>query len=764
MPDNDSPKVITLKSTPAPDQISRERLGVPGLDDLIGGGVLKGSSLLVLGAPGGGKTTFGIQFLLEGMNQGQRGLYLYLGPASPLMAQGLPFYDQLLAHERQFKFQILTQDIHSKIGDELDKFLSSLQGLERTRVVLDVGIPADQLKEAELGFCAGIQRRLQQGGATTLLLNRSLPPSFEMLGPAQLLAPGADGVFLLRIAEKDKALQRSLVVYSLLGVSHEPAILDLSMDAEGLRIQNGAVAEEPRRGKAMMVASPIFRTPEEKKQYQNFIKKTFKPLEDSGKANAQLHSKQMLFYDILTELNAASTPFGLLLVYDAIVPFLARQGLIQPLNSVFPDYERRFVSASIRRCVVEEHLYAVPLHTSARLLFWRKDLLEKYGFKPPKTWAELEETALAIVEKEKKPRLKGMAFYFPSYAQFGNLIDHLWSQGQELYQHPSHWDFNKNAVIDVLKRLSRWVRNPKMSGPSVLHASYWECVNDFMEGRSVFLHHWSDTLRVLQESGSELQKQVGWSVLPGSTDESQGKTMLGGPAYVIPSRTLYQGGAEEALKALFSSDAAASYDVKLGWPFPSLRELYRDPKVMGKHPFYEQAERLLSNGRFIEDLPYIKGNFLNWENAASQILGRFFSADAAAGSLPSAEECAESLKVRVSVFLPKPVYSDLVAKAVESIHKNLNRPLSVAQLSKELGVSRSHLIRQFKKGTQMTPLRYLNQARVEKAKELLQYTTFNVSEVSLQVGFKSIFHFSKVFRQLSGRNPSEFKQFRYQPK
>ena len=66
--------------------------------------------------------------------------------------------------------------------------------------------------------------------------------------------------------------------------------------------------------------------------------------------------------------------------------------------------------------------------------------------------------------------------------------------------------------------------------------------------------------------------------------------------------------------------------------------------------------------------------------------------------------------------------------------------------------------------TRMTPLRYLNQARVEKAKELLQYTTFNVSEVSAQVGFKSIFHFSKVFRQISGRNPSEFKQFRYQPK
>jgi ABC-type glycerol-3-phosphate transport system substrate-binding protein/AraC-like DNA-binding protein len=554
------------------------------------------------------------------------------------------------------------------------------------------------------------------------------------------------------------------VVYSLLGVSHEPAKLELSLDSDGLRIKDAAAPPSTRKGKAMLVASPIFRTPEEKKQYQNFIKKTFKPLEDSGKAAPQLHAKQMLFYDILTELNAANTSFGLLLVYDAIIPFLARQGLIQPLDGVFPDYERRFVSASIRRCVVDSHLYAVPLHTSARLLFWRKDLLEKHGLKPPKTWAELEETALAVVEKEKKLKLKGLAFYFPSYAQFGNLIDHLWSQGQELYQHPSHWDFNNNAVVEILKRLNRWVRNPKMGGPSVLHASYWECVNDFLEGRSVFLHHWSDALRVIQESGSDIQKQIGWSVLPGSSADSQGKTMLGGPAYVIPSRSLYQAGAEEALKALFASDAAASYDLKLGWPFPSLRELYRDPKVMAKHPFYQQAERLLSAGRFIEELPYIKGNFLNWENAASQILGRFFSAEAGGASPQSAEETAENLKVRLSVFLPKPVYSDLVAKAVESIHKNLKGPLSVAQLAKELGVSRSHLIRQFKKGTQMTPLRYLNVSRVDKAKELLQYTTFNVSEVSLQVGFKSIFHFSKVFRQLSGRNPSEFKQFRYQPK
>jgi AraC-like DNA-binding protein len=226
--------------------------------------------------------------------------------------------------------------------------------------------------------------------------------------------------------------------------------------------------------------------------------------------------------------------------------------------------------------------------------------------------------------------------------------------------------------------------------------------------------------------------------------------MLGGPSYVIPARTRFQKQALELLGALYEPDSFIQLEQRCGWPFPGLREVYRDPKTMAKRPYYSDAEALLRNGRYIEDLPYIRGNYLNWENASSQILDPLFRKDAAAARF---EETAENLRLRLSVFLPKPVYSDLVAKAVEGIHRNLSRSLSVQALAKELGVSRSHLIRQFKKGTRMTPLRYLNQARVEKAKELLQYTTFNVSEVSVQVGFKSIFHFSKVFRQISGRNP-----------
>jgi len=120
---------------------------------------------------------------------------------------------------------------------------------------------------------------------------------------------------------------------------------------------------------------------------------------------------------------------------------------------------------------------------------------------------------------------------------------------------------------------------------------------------------------------------------------------------------------------------------------------------MARHPYYEQAEAVLSRGRFLEELPYIKGNYLNWENAASQVLDPLFKRPADAARY---QEASEALKTRLSVFLPKPEYSDLVAKAVESIHRQLGHPLSVQALAKELGVSRSHLIRQFKRGTRMT--------------------------------------------------------------
>lgn len=752
---NAEPQRLSLTNPGGQAEQTREALGIPGLDEQLGGGILRGSSLLLLGPAGSGKTFFALQFLLEAMHRGERGLYLYIGAASPLLVRGLPFQDELAAQERQFRFQALSQPLDEAIREPLERFLAGLQGLQRTRVAMEVGKAADLMSEKELDFVARLQRRLQDAGATTLVTNRHVPPSWDQLGRATLLAPSADGVLLLQYLNPGKDLSRGLAVLSLLGVAHGAAVHELDLDATGLRLRSAP----PARGdghEAMLLPAPNVRDADEKRSYLAAMRRLLK--RRPGPAPA-LQGRHLLFYDILTELNAPGTDYGLLLVYDAIIPFLARQGLIQPLDKAFPDAERRFLPVSLRRGMVDGRLFAVPLHASARLLFYRRDLLEKHGFKPPQDWAELEHCAREVATRERKRSLRGLALQFPAYAQFSHLLDHLWSQGQDLYQHPNHWDFNEGAVTLALKQLHRLVSDPALAGPSALQAGYWDPVNEFLDGKAVFLLHYTDVLKLAHERGGDALRHLGWMLLPGSRDG--GHCLLGGPSYVVPARTRHPQAALDLLQWLCEPEIQAQLDQVAGWPFPALRELYRDPKVMGRHPYYAQAEGILSRGRFIEDLPYIKGNYLNWENAASQVLDPLFRK---APEQADYAEAVQALKNRLGVFLPKPEYSDLVAKAVEGIHRDLSRPLSVQALAKELGVSRSHLIRQFKRGTRMTPLRYLNQARVDKAKELLQYTTFNVSEVSAQVGFKSIFHFSKVFRQISGRNPSEFKQFRYQPK
>ncbi len=61
--------------TPA---VSKARTGIPGLDDILYGGLTRGQLFLTEGNPGTGKTTLGLQFILEGARAGEKGLYITL--------------------------------------------------------------------------------------------------------------------------------------------------------------------------------------------------------------------------------------------------------------------------------------------------------------------------------------------------------------------------------------------------------------------------------------------------------------------------------------------------------------------------------------------------------------------------------------------------------------------------------------------------------------------------------------------------------------
>jgi AraC family transcriptional regulator len=83
---------------------------------------------------------------------------------------------------------------------------------------------------------------------------------------------------------------------------------------------------------------------------------------------------------------------------------------------------------------------------------------------------------------------------------------------------------------------------------------------------------------------------------------------------------------------------------------------------------------------------------------------------------------------------------------------------SLEEMASQAGVTPSHLCRLFKKATGGSPHQYVLKARMERAQELLSQSDTQMSVIADSLGFNSQSHFTRAFRQFTGRTPSEFRQ------
>lgn len=102
--------------------------------------------------------------------------------------------------------------------------------------------------------------------------------------------------------------------------------------------------------------------------------------------------------------------------------------------------------------------------------------------------------------------------------------------------------------------------------------------------------------------------------------------------------------------------------------------------------------------------------------------------------------------------------SSLVMKAIEFIGTNYRENLTVADISRALFVSSTHLSQVFKSMLGVSLIQYLINYRIEQAKKLLEKTDLMIYAVAEMVGFPDFRHFSKTFRKYVGMSPSEYRQ------
>jgi transcriptional regulator GlxA family with amidase domain len=105
---------------------------------------------------------------------------------------------------------------------------------------------------------------------------------------------------------------------------------------------------------------------------------------------------------------------------------------------------------------------------------------------------------------------------------------------------------------------------------------------------------------------------------------------------------------------------------------------------------------------------------------------------------------------------PIPDYVHLL-RAKDRIDGAYGEPLDVPALARTALASPKHFIRTFRAAFGETPHQYLLRRRVERAKELLRATDASVTEISLEVGFRSLGSFSTAFRSFAGEPPSRYR-------
>jgi transcriptional regulator GlxA family with amidase domain len=94
---------------------------------------------------------------------------------------------------------------------------------------------------------------------------------------------------------------------------------------------------------------------------------------------------------------------------------------------------------------------------------------------------------------------------------------------------------------------------------------------------------------------------------------------------------------------------------------------------------------------------------------------------------------------------------------------HMSSHISLKHLAREADMSKYSLCRNFKKETEMTPMQFLANMRVERAKKLLQESALSISMVSLEVGFNDLSNFIKNFKSIVGITPSEYKKSQKKP-
>lgn len=248
--------------------------------------------------------------------------------------------------------------------------------------------------------------------------------------------------------------------------------------------------------------------------------------------------------------------------------------------------EKVHIRSVIESNTVNGRLVAMPLYIDVGMMFYRKDLLDKYAQPIPETWQELAASAEIIVKAERaagNQKLWGLIFQGRAYEGLtcvalewlnsfdgGTIVD---SEGRVTVNNP-------NAVA-ALKEAASWIGTivPK----AALNYSEEEARGVFQSGNSVFMRNWPYILGLGEAANSPIKGKIGVMPIPKGSATGKSSGALGGWGMAVSKYSKNQAAAADLLFHMTSKEGQKQLNM-WGSYNPSVIELYSDPEAKAKNP------------------------------------------------------------------------------------------------------------------------------------------------------------------------------------
>lgn len=297
-------------------------------------------------------------------------------------------------------------------------------------------------------------------------------------------------------------------------------------------------------------------------------------------------------------LDGGKAPFDLLGIDTIWAQEFAKAGWIAPLDGLLtPAEQEEFFPGPIEAATFNGRLYAVPWYVDAGVLYYRRDLLDRHGLEPPRTWPELAQTAKLILDAERDSRLAGFVWQGKQYEGLMCVtLEVLRSNGTDL------WSGDRDRAESGLRFLRETISTHGITPLSTSMADEESTRWMFGEGHALFMRNWPYAWSLLQQEGSPVRGKVGVVSLPAFPGFASAP-VLGGWMLAIPRSSTHQEIVGKLITFLTSPETQRKVAVELGYN-PVRRALYADESLLEVRPLLKDLHPILLEARPRPVTPY----------------------------------------------------------------------------------------------------------------------------------------------------------------